>query len=166
MRGNGWPKSVSRNPLEWMEKKLKRKLPGGKFAGVPVVRSRIMRSIRGKQTKTTEVALRMALIRAGIRGWKLNPTGIAGSPDVVFPGQRVVVFADGCFWHGCFRCGHVPKTRGAFWRAKLLGNRQRDRRNSAALRRSGFTVIRVWEHELATDLGRVVDRILRAFSRA
>src|SRR5438132_675667 len=101
-----------------MERFLSRKLPGGKFVGVSDERSRTMSAIRGKYTKTTEGALRMALIAAGIKGWRLHPAGLLGNPDMFFPGRCVVIFVDGCFWHGCPRCGHTPKTRTSFWRAK------------------------------------------------
>lgn len=70
-------------------------------------------------------------------------------PDFVFPRLRVALFVDGCFWHGCPRHGTKPKTRASFWLAKITGNKARDRRVNRALRGRGWTVVRVWEHELA-----------------
>ena len=69
-------------------------------------------------------------------------------PDFVFPKLRLAVFVDGCFWHGCPRHGSQPKGNGAFWRKKLAANVARDRRVNRALRRSGWKVLRIWEHAL------------------
>jgi DNA mismatch endonuclease (patch repair protein) len=151
-----------------VERFLSRKLPGGRFVAVSEVRSRTMRAIRGKHNRSTEGALRMALISAGIKGWTLHPSGLHGNPDIIFPGLGLAIFVDGCFWHGCSRCGHTPRTRTAFWRAKISRNRRRDRRNTNALRKQGLIVIRVWEHALAGTqrTRRVVERIRAAISQA
>jgi DNA mismatch endonuclease (patch repair protein) len=69
-------------------------------------------------------------------------------PDFVFPKLRLAVFVDGCFWHGCPIHATWPKQNGAFWRAKILGNKARDRRVDRTLRKAGWRVPRVWEHEL------------------
>src|SRR5437868_6988933 len=108
----------------------------------------MMSAIRGKHTRSTEGALRMALTRAGIKGWKLHPTDLAGKPDIYFPKLKLAIFVDGCFWHGCARCGHIPRTRSSFWAAKIERNKQRDRAAVRALKASGINVIRVWEHSL------------------
>jgi DNA mismatch endonuclease (patch repair protein) len=63
------------------------------------------------------------------------------------------VFVDGCFWHGCPRHATWPKTRAAFWRAKITGNKARDVAVGRALRRLGWRVLRLWEHELPSSLG-------------
>jgi DNA mismatch endonuclease (patch repair protein) len=131
-----------------MERILKSTLQDGAFMGVSPTRSRIMASIRGKSNKSTEVALRLALVRAGIRGWVLHPADLQGRPDFYFVKQRLAVFVDGCFWHGCPRCGHIPKTRTEFWAAKIERNRSRDRKNRRLLASKGVKVLRVWEHEL------------------
>lgn len=136
-----------------MEQRLKLKLPNGEFLGVTLERSRIMSAIRGKSNRSTEGRLRMALVRNGIRGWVLHSTQLHGRPDFFFSKSRLAVFVDGCFWHGCQKCGHVPKTRSAFWRAKLMRNRERDRRINRLLRQSGIRIIRIWEHTLKTDEG-------------
>ena len=69
-------------------------------------------------------------------------------PDFVFPRLRVAVFVDGCFWHGCPKHATWPRTRAAFWKAKIEGNRARDRKVNRLLRSNGWVVVRVWEHEL------------------
>jgi len=94
----------------------------------------------------------MALVRAKIEGWKVHPPGLYGNPDFVFPILKVVIFVDGCFWHGCPLCGHLPETRRAFWEAKIAKNRQRDVLVTRQLRREGYSVARFWEHTLRRDI--------------
>ncbi len=106
-----------------MEKALRRKLPGGRFENVSPVRSRAMAAVSGKGNITTERRLRLALVRAGIRGWQLHPKGLSGRPDFLFPEAKFAVFADGCFWHGWRKCGHVPSKHSDFWRAKIKRTR-------------------------------------------
>jgi DNA mismatch endonuclease (patch repair protein) len=112
-----------------------------------------MGAIRSKGNKTTELRLRMALIRAGISGWKLHDRSLAGTPDFSFVRAKLAVFVDGCFWHGCSRCGHTPKTRSAFWTAKFERNQARDIRTARQLRKQGFKVIRFWEHQIKQSGG-------------
>lgn len=131
-----------------MESRLKSYLPGGKFVSVSLERSRIMSSIRGKSNKSTERRLRMAFVRHGLSGWVLQTGDLPGKPDFFFPQARVAVFVDGCFWHCCRRCGHVPKTRSQFWQAKLERNRSRDSTTNRRLRQAGVRVLRFWEHDL------------------
>src|SRR5262249_54282670 len=122
-----------------MERRLKAFLPGGVFANVSSVRSRSMSRIRGRDNRTTERGLRMALVRSGLRGWTMHPK-LPGRPDFYFADKRLAVFVDGCFWHGCRRCGHVPATRSEFWNAKLKRNRQRDRLTTSRLKSQGISV--------------------------
>jgi len=136
-----------------MERRLREKLPKGTFPDVDPRHARIMKGVRGKGNRTTEVRFRAALVAAGIRGWQLHVRGIAGSPDFFFPREQLAVFVDGCFWHGCERCGHIPRKNRQFWQAKIDRNRERDRRNAARLRHQGVSVLRFWEHEVA-DLTR------------
>jgi len=134
-----------------LEKTLRQLLPRGKFERVSPQLSRHMAAVKGRDNRTTEARLRFGLVHAGVRGWKLN-SQLVGHPDFYFSMHRVVVFVDGCFWHGCKRCGHVPKKHGPFWRRKIERNRDRDRLTTAKLRRRGFRVVRFWEHELQSDL--------------
>ena len=131
-----------------MERKLRKTLKGGKFKNVPVVRSKTMAAIRGKNNRTTELCFRMALVRAGINGWETNAEDLVGKPDFFFRKKRMAVFIDGCFWHGCPKCGHFPKTRSSFWKTKILRNKERDKNNRRKLRRKGIKVVRIWEHSL------------------
>ena len=111
-------------------------------------RSAVMARIRGSGNAATELRM-MALMRAhGIMGWRRKQR-VFGKPDFVFRAAKLAVFVDGCFWHGCPRHYKPPGTRGAFWRNKVETNRDRDRRVTRALRKAGWTVLRVWECALA-----------------
>jgi len=104
-----------------------------------------MAAIRGKNTRP-ELALRLALFAAGFR-YRLHVRGLPGSPDLVFPKHRAVLFVHGCFWHrhvGC-RFSASPKANSEFWRLKFEGNVNRDARNIASLRREGWRIAVVWE---------------------
>ena len=131
-----------------MESKLRKLLPPGGFAGVSGSRSRAMARIRGRHNRTTELQLRMLFVRSRISGWQLHVDCLPGKPDFYFPERRLAVFVDGCFWHGCPRCGHIPTTRRGFWAAKLASNQARDRLVSKRLRAQGIKVVRLWEHSL------------------
>ena len=124
----------------------------------PAQRSYAMSRVRGRNNRSTERAFVSLVWRAGIRGWRRHAP-IAGRPDVVFPQLRIAVFLDGCFWHQCPECFRWPATNAEYWRGKIGGNRRRDRRVTAALRSEGWTVLRLWEHELREP--RLVERRLR-----
>lgn len=84
-------------------------------------------------------------------------------PDFVFRRERVAVFVDGCFWHGCPKHCNQPANNREFWRRKLAGNRARDALVSRTLRRAGWRVVRIWEHELARkNAERMLGKIRRA----
>lgn len=147
-----------------MEKALRKHLPNGVFTDVSPARSKAMAAVRGHGNKTTERRLRSALAIAGVRGWKLRPSNVPGRPDFFFAATRLVVFVDGCFWHGCPDCGHLPRTNRPFWAAKIDRNRRRDADANQRLEHEGFTVIRLWEHELSADVQACVQRITRALT--
>jgi DNA mismatch endonuclease (patch repair protein) len=82
-----------------------------------------------------------------ISGWRRNQP-LFGKPDFVFPKQKVILFVDGCFWHGCPKHSNMPKNNRPFWKKKLTGNVERDKNVSRKLRKQEWKVVRVWEHEL------------------
>jgi DNA mismatch endonuclease (patch repair protein) len=82
-----------------------------------------------------------------------------GRPDVVFQSARVAVFVDGCFWHGCPEHYVRPRSRVDYWAGRLAENVARDRRQTHALTAAGWTVVRVWEHEVFTRIDEVCERI-------
>ena len=107
-----------------------------------------MQGNRAEDTRP-EVAVRSAVHALGLRFRKhVAPVrGLRCRADLVFARQRLAVFVDGCFWHGCPEHGVSPRTNSAYWQGKLGGNVDRDRRNDAVLAEAGWTVVRVWEHE-------------------
>lgn len=142
-----------------MEKKLKNKLPDGKFKNVSKIRSQTMGKIRSKGNKSTEVKFRFALVQAGIKGWVLHPKEIFGKPDFYFSKKKIAVFLDGCFWHGCPKCGHIPKTRTEYWKEKIKRNKQRDKKTNKELKGENITVLRFWEHEIKLDLKKCIKKL-------
>lgn len=124
-------------------------------------RSEVMSRIRGSGNKDTEIALIRIFRESHIRGWRRNRP-LTGRPDFVFPALRLAAFVDGCFWHSCPRHCRLPGDNAAFWRRKLESNRKRDRVVNRALRREGWRVLRIWEHELkAKNRSRLLARLLR-----
>jgi DNA mismatch endonuclease (patch repair protein) len=131
-----------------MEQRLRETLADGKFIDVSAARSRQMGAIRGRGNRSTELRLRLALVRAGLNGWRLHAQDLPGTPDFYFPEQKLAVFVDGCFWHGCPQCGHIPNNNRGFWTAKLARNKERDQATGQRLRTLGIATIRIWEHEI------------------
>lgn len=125
----------------------------------PAQRKYCMSRISGRNTKP-ELLLRQLLWSRGVR-YRLNYK-IPGRPDLVFVRKRVAVFVDGCFWHRCSLHYVKPKTRSEFWEKKIQGNVERDKKNNAALKKSGWTVVRIWEHEIKQDVEACVLRIEKA----
>ena len=120
-------------------------------------RSEQMARMKGKDT-TPERRLRSMLWVRGLR-YRLHAKTPGGRPDIVFPGARVAVFIDGCFWHGCPVHYVRPRTRHEFWAEKLAANVERDRRQTTRLEDAGWTVIRLWEHEVDDDAATVAGQI-------
>lgn len=105
-------------------------------------------TVSTKHTRSTEVWFRMTLVSSRIRGWQMHPLNIPGTPDFYWPQQRLAVFIDGCFWHGCPRCCRYPRTNAVYWRTKIEHNMDRDRSITRHLRNSRVVVLRLWEHDL------------------
>jgi DNA mismatch endonuclease, patch repair protein len=115
----------------------------------PEKRSKIMASIKGKDTKI-EILLRKALWRDGIRGYRLN-VKLPGKPDIVFTKYKIAIFCDGDFWHG--RDFDQWKDRlTPYWKEKIQKNVERDKRNDSILIKEGWTVIHFWENDILNDL--------------
>lgn len=133
-----------------------RPLPSESWAASPSVRS-VMRGNKARDTGP-EMKLRRLLHKRGLRyRVEMRPVpGLRRTADVVFTKVRLVVFVDGCYWHGCPEHYRASRTNQEFWRTKVEGNRQRDQETNAALDEAGWTVLRVWEHE---DPEAVADRI-------
>ncbi len=115
-----------------------------------LTRGQTMARIRSKNTKP-EILLRRELRRAGLTGYRLHwgPYHV----DVAWPGLKVAVFVDGAYWH--WKSGKLPKTNKAFWRKKFRRNVARAAEANEALRRDGWVVIRYWDTDKKTPIGRI-----------
>lgn len=121
-------------------------------------RSAVMSRIRGRGNKDTEMALITLFRQHGVTGWRRNQN-LFGKPDFVFRKARLALFVDGCFWHGCPKHCKIPVGNREFWKKKFTTNRARDRRVNRELRKLGWHVVRVWEHDLAKHRDACVERI-------
>jgi DNA mismatch endonuclease (patch repair protein) len=125
----------------------------------------VMRGNRRVDTRP-EVVIRSALHRLGYRFRKNAPVTVAGlrvRPDIVFPGRKIAVFVDGCYWHRCPIHGTAPGANKLYWQLKLDGNVARDGRVNSALRRAGWRVVRIWEHSRVEE---AVTQILPLLERS
>lgn len=124
-------------------------------------RSALMATIRSRRNKSTELALVRILRSNRITGWRRH-VALTGRPDFAFKEQKLTVFVDGCFWHGCPKCYRRPRSNRKFWEAKVARNRDRDREVNRALHRLGWRVIRFWEHDLKRGAAFLVPKIQAA----
>ena len=127
-------------------------------------RSEVMSRIRGRGNKDTELALIKLFRQHHITGWRRNQP-IFGKPDFIFPAAKLAVFVDGCFWHGCPTHCRMPSSKQAYWHPKIARNKVRDKVVTTTLRKRGWRVLRIWEHELKKP-SRCLARVVRALSLA
>ena len=130
----------------------------------PEDRKKNMSRIRSQGNRSTERKLRSSLVGAGISGFRMHVASLPGKPDFAFHRERIAVFVDGCFWHGCPTCYVRPKSRQDYWDAKLKRNRSRDASSDAELKSMGWASIRIWEHEMKhpAEVRRVVSETLNS----
>lgn len=111
-------------------------------------RKKTMRAVKASGTSLERIIWSM-LAGMGINGWKKNDKSLPGKPDIVFYEEKIVIFIDGCFWHACPICDKpLPQSNSKYWKAKIEKNRIRDIENTKKLKQLGWTVIRIWEHEI------------------
>lgn len=168
--GRGWINRDGRTRTRWswnnvLRRRLASTLPDGTFVGVSPATRRRMQRIRSRGNLTTEMRLRFRMVADGLRGWQLHTAVVPGRPDFYFPACRLAVFVDGCFWHGCPVCGHLPTRNSSYWREKIESNLRRDREVGRVLTRRGIGVIRLWEHDVQNDIARCLSRITSAVRR-
>lgn len=125
----------------------------------PEQRSRTMSRIRSKDTQA-ELQLRRALHHRGLR-YRIHVKGLPGKPDIVFTKKRIAVFVDGDFWHG-WKFDEWGAKLKPYWREKIEGNRARDRRYDVQLADLGWTVLRIWEHEVKGNIDLCATRVEEA----
>jgi DNA mismatch endonuclease (patch repair protein) len=117
-------------------------------ASIGKTRSRIMASVRSEGNKSTELKFIDVMKSRSIIGWRRH-RNVFGRPDFVFTGKKIAVFVDGCFWHRCPLHCRLPAANAQYWMNKIDGNALRDKQVAMELRRRGWVVIRLWEHDLA-----------------
>jgi len=126
-------------------------------------RSQIMAAVKSTGNKVTEASLRSIFRRNHVRGWRCHMP-LLGKPDFGFRTQRLLVFVDGCFWHGCQNHLRMPASNRRYWLGKITRNQMRDRVTTRALRKRGWHVLRLWEHELRKE-SHVLRRVARALGQ-
>ncbi len=127
----------------------------------PEKRSEMMSGIRGKNTRP-EMVIRKALFKSGFR-YRLHSKNLPGRPDLVLKKYNAVILINGCYWHGHENCHlfRYPKSKQDFWKNKIGGNIDRDKRNEIKLLDSGWTVIKIWECAIKGKKRLPVDEIIR-----
>ena len=107
-----------------------------------------MKANRSKNTKP-ELIVRKTLREIGFPGYRLNWKKAPGKPDIAYPGKKIAIFVNGCFWHRCPYCNlSMPKTHMEYWTEKFQKNIERDERTSRELKDNGWRVVTIWECEL------------------
>lgn len=131
----------------------------------PEDRKKNMSRIRSRGSKSTERRLRSSLVGAGVSGFKMHVATLPGKPDFSFPLQKVAVFVDGCFWHGCPKCYIRPKSNQSYWDKKFASNKARDTRADDQLKDLGWKSVRIWEHSMKhpSKVRRVISKALKEY---
>lgn len=124
------------------------------------VRSQIMRAVKSRGNKSTELALINVFKKYSLKGWRRN-SDIFGHPDFYFPRMKIAVFADGCFWHGCKCKKNKPKANSAYWQNKIRKNKIRDRLVNQHLKKHGYMVVRIRECQIKK--GKLTKKLLDLF---
>lgn len=127
----------------------------------PAQRSYSMSRIRSRGNSSTELRLIKLMRGAGVSGWR-RKSKLCGKPDFSFPRFRIAVFVDGCYRHGCRKCALASKSNTEYWKPKIAGNIKRDRANNRTLKEDGWSVVRIWEHDLRATPMKCLAKIMRA----
>ncbi len=122
-----------------------------------VIRSETMRRVKGKNT-SLELKVRSALHERGLR-YRLNYP-LPGKPDIIFPKQKIVVFVDSCFWHGCPEHLRKPASNIIYWSEKIKRNIKRDKIITKKYEDMGWRIIRIWEHDIKRDFETVISSLI------
>lgn len=131
-------------------------------------RSEIMSRILSKDTKLERDFLKQLSLISHATGYRYRKhyTKLPGKPDVAFPSKKIAVFIDGCFWHGCSLHSRTPLSNSDYWKRKIAKNRARDRQVTKVCKKSGWQVIRLWEHAVKKRPAHAVEKIMKALEKA
>lgn len=165
-----WVKRRSLAHMKWMpaDRELVRTIAHTKTAddlqALAKRRHDSRHSMQGNKSRNTkpELLVRQRLREAELTGYRLQWKKAPGKPDIAFPGRKIAIFVNGCFWHRCPHCNpSVPKRNTEFWEAKFRRNVERDRRAIAELEEMGWTTITIWECELKRDrIDETMERVI------
>lgn len=123
------------------------------------ITSRIMSSISDRNTKP-EMKLRKSMYANGIRGYRLHWKKVPGRPDICFPGKKLAIFVNGCFWHRCPYCRPpMPKSHTKFWEKKFETNVNRDKKKIRLLKKDGWKVLVLWECHIKKDINKSILKV-------
>ena len=123
-------------------------------------RSEIMRAVKSRDSKI-ELEFRRALWRHGFR-YRKNAKNYFGKPDIVLKRYKTVIFIDSCFWHGCAEHLRMPTSRQDYWVKKIERNKKRDSEVNDYYQNSGWTVLRLWEHDVVKDLENAINKTVNS----
>src|SRR5258706_3004714 len=109
-----------------------------------------MAAVKSRGNRSTEQNIRVLLRSSGIKGWRSHLRNLPGRPDFALLKQKLAIFVDGCFWHGCKRCKRnlSPSSNRKYWALKIARNQARDKRAIRDLKKRGWRALKIWEHEL------------------
>jgi DNA mismatch endonuclease (patch repair protein) len=126
-------------------------------------RSDIMSKIKSSDTNF-EKSFRKLLWEKGYR-YRKNVNNMRGKPDIYFPGKRIIIFLDSCFWHGCKEHCRMPKTNKSYWETKIEKNKKRDEETTKYYKDNNFKILRVWEHEIKSDPKNTIKKVVSFIER-
>lgn len=129
-------------------------------------RSDIMSKISGKETKP-EILVRKFLFSNGFR-YRKNLKNLPGTPDIFLPKYKIVIFINGCFWHGHKNCKRsaLPATNINFWQNKINGNIKRDKAKKLLLKKMGYKVITIWQCQLnSKNCKKILNRLIKRIEK-
>ena len=130
----------------------------------PADRRKTMQSVKSSKTQLENLICR-ELWKSGIR-FRRNVGSLLGKPDIALKKRKIVIFIDSCFWHGCPIHWRLPNSNREYWERKTLRNKDRDIAVTEYYLSRGWTVCRIWEHEIKSDLDKVISRLLAVFRPA
>ncbi len=119
-----------------------------------------MSQIKSGRTQP-EIIVRKLIWREGYR-YRIGH-GLPGKPDMVFPAYKTAVFIDGCFWHACPKHCRMPSSNIRYWKRKISGNQKRDKKINRQLKKEGWRVIRIWEHDIKKSPAKMTNKIIKNF---
>ena len=121
--------------------------------------SKVMSANKAKNTKP-EITLRKALWSEGHKGYRLNWKKAPGRPDIAYPGKKIAIFVNGCYWHRCPKCNlPLPKTNTDFWKEKFDKNVKRDKKKNDELLSLDWIVLVFWECDIKSDISNSIQKI-------